>query len=788
MVTDEERDYMYAQYAADPQARLNLGIRRRLAPLMENSRPRIELMHSLLFSLPGTPVIYYGDEIGMGDNVYLGDRNGVRTPMQWTGDRNAGFSQADPARLYFPVIMDPVYGYESINVESQDRSPFSLLQWMKRMIALRASHQVFGRGVVEFIRTQNRKVLTYVRRLGDEQILCVANLSRAVQPVEIPLGKYKGLTPVEMLGQTEFPRIGDQPYLLTLAPYGFYWFQLQPVVVPVAARTAPMADDGVALPSLFAGVVWDSILDGSMRTIIERQALCPFLERQRWFGGKARPLAAAHLIDWATLRRGQYPSFLAIVEVEYRDGGRERYALPLAMTMTGSAQATALEQHHEAVVAHITGARKGLLFDGLFDDGTCELLIGLLRERSELRMRTGTIRIGGSGDGALPELTAGPLARTSPDQSNTAVIFDWRVLMKMFRRLEPGLNPDVEIGRLLTERGFTRIPALLGDLSYERPDEEPASLAMFQTFIFNQGSGWQVTIDELGRSFDRARALPAGDAADASIVEDVFHQYVPIAAMLGRRTGELHLHLAAPSDDPAFAPESFGPQDVRALMVTVYQHASEHLRLLEASLPSVSASTQGETHRALAQEVLGLRTQLLQRFDDLRDVGAGASRGGAGQRIRCHGDYHLGQVLIAEGDVIILDFEGEPARSIAERRAKMPPLRDVAGMLRSFSYAALTGLDAAVTRPDDRAKLEPWADAWLRLATTTFLRSYLDSTRDAAFLPSRPSDIETLLDAFVLDKALYELAYELNNRPDRVDIPLRGLLAMALDDPRRRTT
>src|SRR5919106_366918 len=374
MVTDEERDYMYAQYAAEPQMRLNVGIRRRLAPLMENSRPRIELMNSLLFSMPGTPILYYGDEIGMGDNVYLGDRNGVRTPMQWSSDRNGGFSRADPGRLFLPAIMDPVYGYDAINVEAQERLPFSLLNWMKRMIALRRQHPVFGRGSIEFIRTDNRKVLTYVRRYQKDVVLCVANLSRAVQPVQVPLVQFGGLTPVEMLGQTEFPRVADQNYFLTLAPYGFYWFQLQEVVTDITARMAPVPEEPATVPALFAGVVWDSILDGSMRSIIERQALVSFLERQRWFGGKARPLASARFVDWTTLRKGAHPAFLTMVETEYRDGGRGRYVLPLAMS-SGAEADTIDQQHPSAVLARITGARKGVLYDGIFDDGTCATLL-----------------------------------------------------------------------------------------------------------------------------------------------------------------------------------------------------------------------------------------------------------------------------------------------------------------------------------------------------------------------------------------------------------------------------
>jgi maltose alpha-D-glucosyltransferase/alpha-amylase len=565
MVTDEERDYMYSQYAADPQMRLNLGIRRRLAPLMENSRRRIELMNNLLFTMPGTPVLYYGDEIGMGDNVYLGDRNGVRTPMQWSSDRNAGFSRADPARLYFPVIMDPVYGYEAINVEAQERSPFSLLQWMKRQIALRRQHPAFARGSLQFISTANRKVLTYVRRYEGETILCVANMSRTVQPVEIPLTEFVGLTPVEITGQIEFPRISDQHYFLTLAAYGFYWFRLQEAVQPVAARIAPFAEEPGRVPAVFAGVVWDSLMDGSLRTIIERQALPAFQEKQRWFGGKARPLASARFVDWTTLRRGAHPAFMTLVEAEYRDGGREQYALPLAMAADG--EAAAIEQQQPAaVVAHISGARKGTLFDGLFDDGVCAMLRTAMEGHGDIAMRHGRLQgedFPWTPDGDHPDT---PLARSAPDQSNTSVYFGKRLIMKMFRRVEPGPNPDVEIGAYLSKSSFRRVPQLVGALRYARGHDEPAAVTMLQAYVFNQGNGWQITIEELGRYFERATALPPPEieagSADAwarsngalpAVVAEAISAYLATADVLGRRTGELHVTLAAGSDRP-FAP------------------------------------------------------------------------------------------------------------------------------------------------------------------------------------------------------------------------------------------
>jgi maltose alpha-D-glucosyltransferase/alpha-amylase len=782
MVTDEERDYMYSQYAADPEMRLNVGIRRRLAPLMENSRPRIELMNSLLFSMPGTPIIYYGDEIAMGDNVYLGDRNGVRTPMQWSSDRNAGFSRADPARLYFPVIMDPVYGYEAINVEAQERSPYSLLHWMKRMIALRRQHQVFGRGSIEFVRTDNRKVLTYLRRHGNDVVLCVANLSRAVQPVQIPLGAFAGLTPVEMLGQTELPKIADGPYFLTLAPYGFYWFQLQEAVVPVTARTAmPVVDEHPAVPSLFAGVVWDALLDGSMRMIVEKQALVPFLQRQRWFAGKARAIKGARVLDWTTVRRGAHPAFLAIVAVDHADGGTDRYTLPLAMT--SGADAEAIEANHgSSVLARITGARKGILFDGLFDDGLCTLLVGLAEEGREVSMRHG--RIQSTSEPAATEASQEartPIRRTAPDQSNTSVIFGWHRIMKIFRRLEPGANPDVEIGRFLATRSFSRVPPLLAAAQYSADGEEPSSVLMVQRFVSNQGNAWEVTIGELGRYFDRTAALPpmavsiddartwikGSQSAPPERVAEALGAYGFTADVLGRRTGELHVALAAAGDE-SFVVEPFPAADVREAVAAMRAHAVEKLHLLEQALPRLD-----DRRRQLAGDLLSQRDDLLQQFgamQKLRD---------AGGRIRCHGDYHLGQVLVTESDVMIIDFEGEPARPIAERRAKSSPLRDVAGMLRSFSYAALTGLNAAAqTRSEGLDRLTPWADLWETWVGAMFLRAYLTATRGAAFLPAQEEDLDTLLHAFVLDKAMYELGYELNNRPDWVHIPLTGLLRL----------
>ncbi len=784
MVTDEERDYMYQAYAADPQMRINVGIRRRLAPLLENSRRRIELLHGLLFSMPGTPVIYYGDEIGMGDNIYLGDRNGVRTPMQWTGDRNAGFSRADPARLYAPPIMDPVYGYQGLNVEAQERAPFSLLNWMKRMIGLRKQSKVFGRGTLEFLPAQNRKVLAYVRRYERETVLCVANLARSVQPVELDLSRFRGMTPVEMLGLTEFPRIADTPYFLTLALYSFYWFRLEEAPSAVTARIAPAtAVDVTHAPALFVGAAWETLLEGNVRTLIERDLLQPFLHRQRWFGGKARPTRSARFVDWGVLRRGPQPLFLTIVEVEFSDGGRDEYFLPL--TICGHADARGLEDRApHSVVANITGARKGVLFDAWLDDRFATTLLDGLAGEEQTVTKRGTVR--GVRTDAFVDLR-GPVgeglrvSRTSGEQSNTSILYGDRLILKLFRRLEPGINPDYEVGRQLTDKaGFARVPRVAGAFEYSRLAGAPTTLAMMQQLVASQGDGWTHATEQVQRFYDEVEGTSAPQLPPSASYTDLMSEAPPemvgslmgpslaAAETLGRRTAEMHIALASDSASAAFAPEPFTKEDLDAVCRDAAAEAQKALHSLENPASALPDDVAAATRRLLQS-----RDTLLERIRSAPSLDFAASK------IRVHGDYHLGQVLRAEDDYYLLDFEGEPARPIEQRRLKQSPLKDVAGMMRSFSYAAYAGLFHHVaSRPAELDRFEPWARIWQAWSTAAFLRGYFTAAAGALFVPAATSQRDALLQLFVLDKALYELNYELNNRPDWVRIPLQGIFEL----------
>jgi maltose alpha-D-glucosyltransferase / alpha-amylase len=787
MVTDDERDYMYQAYAADPQMRINVGIRRRLAPLMENSRRRIELLNSLLFSLPGTPVIYYGDEIGMGDNIYLGDRNGVRTPMQWTGDRNAGFSRADPARLFAPPVMDAVYGYQSINVEAQERAPFSLVNWMKRMIALRKQFKVFGRGTLEFLPSSNRKVLPYVRSYDGELVLCVANLSRSVQPIELDLSRFKGLTPTEMLGLTEFPRIGELPYFLTLAPYAFYWFRLQQAPAPITARLAAdvaASTSAESLPAFFMGVAWDTLLDGNVRTLIEREALMPFLQRQRWFGGKARPMRNARVIDWGLLRRGHQPLFLTVTDVEYADGSRERYFVPLAIATDGQADAI-LRESPQLALARVTGARKGLVIDAAADDGFGVALLDAIDRGAEVRTKRGGIRIHQTpAFNALRGRGLPPVRRMPAEQSNTSIAFGYRLIAKLFRRVEEGPNPEVEIGEQLTTRtAFTRVPRVGAFMEYAPTAELPGHLAVLQEFVPSQADGWSHALDELRRFFDQVdgRGQPAAalvpirrsidliDVAPPDGICELAGAYIDSARVLGRRTAELHLALAQDSTSEAFSPQPFTRTDADTIASEAVGGARSGMDLLGRTLNALAPDT-ADTARRL----IGRRDQVLEQLQKTRttlDLTSAA--------IRIHGDYHLGQVLWSEGDYYIIDFEGEPARSLQVRRRKQSPLKDVAGMLRSFSYAAYAGLFArTANQPLDVERLEPWARGWQVWTSAAFLRGYFETAGEASFIPTDPVQRVSLLDLFLFDKAFYELRYELNSRPDWVRIPLTGILEL----------
>jgi maltose alpha-D-glucosyltransferase / alpha-amylase len=498
MVTDEERDYMYRAYAGDRSARINLGIRRRLAPLLGNNRRRIELMNGLLFSLPGTPVIYYGDEIGMGDNIYLGDRNGVRTPMQWSPDRNAGFSRANPQKLYLPVIIDPEYHFESVNVEAQQNNPNSLLWWMKRLIALRKRYKAFGRGTLEFLPPANRRVLAFLRRHspsggrpeGEESILVVANLSRFVQPVELDLSKFQGMVPVEMFGRNPFSRIGKTPYSLTLGPHAFYWFILESQQQPEVSERPAMEEP--RWPIVTVTGPWDQIARNPARERLE--AVLPmYLQHQHWGIGGHRFAKSAVIREMIPLRYGDTSSFVCLVEAGLQEGLAETYIIPMTLVQ-GDAVVELLEKTPGMVIGALRGDRDGLIVDALGQPAFGAALLQSIAQARRFHLEQGEVR-------AIPFSTFEPFlqeigglpapARQQEEQTHTNIYFGDRLTLKVFRRLEEGIHPEVEIGRYLTERkSFPHVAPILGVIERRRRKTESTLLAVVHACVRSEGTSF----------------------------------------------------------------------------------------------------------------------------------------------------------------------------------------------------------------------------------------------------------------------------------------------------------
>ena len=893
MVTDDERDYMYFAYSADPRMRINVGIRRRLAPLVDNNRRRIELLNSILLSLPGTPILYYGDEIGMGDNIYLGDRNGVRTPMQWTSDRNAGFSKCDPARLYLPVVMDPIYGYQVVNVEAQLSDQSSLLHWTRNMIALRKLFQVFGRGTLTFLNPSNRKIIAYLRELErdgfHETVLCVANLSRFAQPVTLDLANYAGFEPVEMLGYVSFPTITKEPYSLTLAPYSFLWLELQAagaineLPVDLELEVPTQMEAPAALPLLAAS--WEEFLRDAGASILE-PALLEWLPRRRWFGARTRVIESVKVRNWVELPMqsgggheshphsdgsavsGVSPA-LFFFDVKYRDAGpTDTYQVPLAIasgsalieitenqpqsiiakmsTASGSAvlyDAVHLQELHQELLHEIAGnatlalketpaAASQLAFtaapafpipDGVTDiqqgaavrgpvsltaqpgeaaeppRGETETIQSSVGHRIQLRESPSAGfqvpedgRLDARASRAFPsELMEQRLTSRlgSAEQSNTSILYGNQFFLKLFRRLQLNENPDVEIGRFLTEVAhFPCIPPFFGEISLSSPGSEKTTVAMLQGLVPNDGDGWQWFVNHVSHWLSSVESpatnlvapIPNFQSARTDVSKDLgaAQQTLQAAAFLGRLTAQMHLALSSSTDLAAFVPEPITENDLARDIQRIEAQIKSTLDALKAKLPSLEDGTSDA-----AGLLISRRPELLKKARTLLSLES------AGQRIRIHGDFHLGQTLRTTndahaaahtyGEFVIIDFEGEPARSIEERRRKQSPLKDVAGMLRSFSYAAYTAVERALATAGHRLEREDlanWAQQWQQAASAEFLWAYGETVAGRAGLLPEPQAAQALLEAYLLEKALYEVLYELNHRPEWLHIPISGIL------------
>ena len=809
MVTAEERAYMYRTFARNPRARINLGIRRRLAPLLQNDRKQVELLNSLLFALPGTPVVYYGDEIGMGDNIYLGDRDGVRTPMQWSHELNAGFSRANPQRIFLPVTIDPEYHYEVINVEAQEDNPYSLLRWMKHLIATRKRYQAFSRGNLQFLQPENRHVLVFIRQYEDEHILVVANLSRFIQCVELDLREFEGMIPIEVFSQTAFPAIGELPYFLTLGPHAFYWFALDPT--GVSSRTKP-SFSSAERATITVSDDWTSLLLKKQERTILESMLPTYLNRCRWFDGKTRFILSTTISEVIPVPYDRPIGYLTLIQVEYVESDIETYILPLIYA-TGAEADRIMEEVPQAAIASVDLPKHdeiGILYDAMYNHQFAVTLLEAIAQHRSFRGNSGEVMAfpirsfslrsstreqytstavhnGDRDSTPLQEPTnSSDESVTAWDGSHTIVDYNDQYTLKLFRRVEAGINPDLEIGRFLTEKvSLARAPQVFGAFEYHQRGSDPATIAILHKAVPNQGTAWRHTQTVLKHYYEGVQRTQANDPlplpqhhvfelANEMIDEQaasLIGSYLETAQLLGQRTAELHLAFTQETEDGHFTPEPFTDFFQRPFYYAMLGLIDRDFRLLRQQQQHLETSVREDVER-----VLSLEHEMRQYFKPFRD------RKVTAMRMRCHGNYHLGNVLWTDNDFVIVDFEGEPTRSLEERRTKTSPLRDVASMLRSFQYAAYASLRSQETedmlQTVDQHSRENWARFWYTWVSAAFLRTYLDTASQSPLLLQTPDECQMLLDAYLLEKALYELGYELSHRPEWIRIPLQGIIQL----------
>jgi maltose alpha-D-glucosyltransferase / alpha-amylase len=759
MVTDSERDYLWQAYTTDRRARINLGIRRRLTPLLEGDRRRFELMNSLLLSMPGTPVIYYGDEIGMGDNVHLGDRNGVRTPMQWSPDRNGGFSRVDPAALVLPTAMDPLYGYGVVNVEAQRRDPHSFLNWTRRMVAIRSDHPAFGRGTLTLLSPRNRKVLAYLREYDGDTVLCVVNLAHSLEAVELDLSQFAGRVPVELSAGSPFPPIGELTYLLTIPPFGFYWFVLATADdQPTWHTPAPEA-----MPEFVTMVVRGSLakaLVSPAAELVENEALPQYIVKRRWFGLKEQPIKATRIAHLVNIGDEVDEILLTVAEVK-TTGATTHWLLPLAVLWEDQ-PSTALS-NMLAVARVRRGRRVGLLTDAFALPSFGHRFVACLASSKELASDDEVVRFQPTetGRSQLEASLKAEVNLLAAEESNSLLTIGDVAMLKIYRRVSAGEHPEAEIERYLTEEGFTHAPHLLGEVVRVASDGTPFTLAIAVGFVRNEGDAWSWILDHLNRALHMIAPATSADIPESDLLSDC----EAIVAAIGKRLGELHAILSHETSDPAFAPEVADASDAA-------DWARKAVERVQTAFEAISGQQiwERDQDRDRAQTLLSQRDSILEAVRNLADFGAGTLM------TRIHGDFHLGQVLVKDGDAFIIDFEGEPSASIAERRTKASPLRDVAGLLRSIDYAGATFIEreGVGAVPVDAAQRDHLLAQFSARAATAFLRAYWQAT-----FWQNGTAARNLLDLFLIEKAAYEIAYEAAHRPTWIGVPVAGFARLA---------
>ncbi len=750
MVTDEERDYMYKAYTKDAKAKINLGIRQRLAPLLENNRAKIELMNMLLFSLPGTPVLYYGDEIGMGDNYYLGDRDGVRTPMQWSPDRNGGFSKANPQKLYLPMIIDPAYNYESVNVETQQATPSSLLWWMKRTMHMRKKFKAFSRGDIEFLAPQNPKVLAFIRSYEEEEILVVINLSRYAQAVELDLEDYHGKMLVEVFGQNPFPAIKSDNYTLTLSPYGYYWFSLQPEEETYSEE---------ALPELRIDA-WMALQNTQVLAQMQQQIIPKYLKKSSWFNIYHRKVQGLEIIQLTDTSSKSQESCAMLLEVSFLEGLPEKYWLNMVFIPADDTDALHDMDDRATIAKAYLNGEPGYLVSA---EQSHPFLIKLFRrftydkqlpEKDPQLIFKSVLKTS-----AFNKLSSLSTRLTRLDGYNTSAIIGDQYLVKLYHEIDDAPNSDVEVTRFLSEESdFSNIGKYLGEAVLQDDNAFNKPFAMIQSFQPTQGTGWTYLTEVFKNFYDHLSIkLNQQDFSDSkkkllasARINGLWNELLPgdfleQVGLLGRRTAELHKALTS-NTNPAFKPEAFSLHYQRSLYSGFKGTVRSAMQTIKKHINHMDEDSQEKAAFILKNEN-AIQTLLKRVYAHKIDT----------LKVRNHGDMRLNNVLWTGNDFIFMDFEGEGVKTFSERRIKRSSLRDVATLQRSIHYAAYYAILNFDFSLYDDARLPDWADALYRVVSNVYYDEYCSEIKDSGILPTDKDDLAVLHDTFMLERLLYEI-------------------------------
>ena len=768
MVSDEERDYMYKAFAKEPRKRVNVGIRRRLFPLLGGDARSIELLNMLLLSLPGTPIIYYGDEIGMGDNYYLGDRDGVRTPMQWSPDKNAGFSRTDPQRLFLPLVIDPDYHYTSVNVENQEKNPSSFLWWHRRVLAKRRQYKAFGRGSLKFVNTNNPRILAYIRSYEDEDILVVVNLSRYSQHVELDLSDYAGATPVEAFSRNAFPIIGEQPWPFSMQFKNYFWFELHQAGQDVYSRKKISREKPLALQE----GEWDR-MDPDLQHII-KERIYNYLVHVQWFRGDTRKLKDINIIDVVRMAEKHHAPYVFIIELDLIEGKKDTYMMPVSLAFNNKAEDIKSHFPHAVVAPVAFGEEQGIIYDGSADKTIQDSLFTLIEKRAGLPGMNGRLRAksGRMLKKALEKDIHLTPHLVSSRENNASIVYGDRFFLKLYRSPQEGMNPDVEVMKSLTRHAkFPHIPQYLGRVDYRNPGLEDTSIAMLMELIPNVGNAWSMTQTVIESFFDKVLAEKedydkAGQLHKDALLEHIDPFFLEMVALLGRRTAEMHEALASLEDIEGFAPEEFSLLYQKSLYQAMRTYVKRSFQSIRKVKPQVVAK-----HQQLLQEMLDSESRFLGHVRHWLEQNKMAAK-----KIRIHGNYKLDKVLYTGKDFKIINFEGELERSFSVRRIKHSPLKDVASMMSSLHYAIYRGYyQRKEFVPVDAFYLRTLIEQWYQRVTDTFMQAYLEQVQSAGLIPEDPTERDNLLNLYMFEKAIEELEYFVKYEPGLLVEPLKIL-------------